>query len=402
MTLQIWSDASFIPDGLQHIPMLFPFWGVMGEVLGDVHTFDRFLEMGPSLFKLTPLEAAEVAVLPFNWEYVNWTNSTFYPESRALALRFAAEAERVHKPLVIFYMTDGMRDVPLENALVFGTSLYRRKHPQMFAVPAWTEDLLAKYRGGELQIRRKAARPVISFCGFAPPLRLPIGKQRAKETLRSVLRRTGLYRYTRVEPGIGVRADAIRRLRRSKDVDVDFILRPFVARPFVSGSSALHRAPGGRSTRQRYVGGHASRTQREYFDNMMRGDYALCARGFGNFSYRFYEALACGRIPLFIDTDCVLPYDWEVDWKRYCIWVDEQDRRSIGDIVADYHASISASEFEDLQRECRRVWEKLITPEGFFANFHRHLDRAAAFRTGEIPRSPHDDQGKTAKMSHRD
>lgn len=385
MILKIWSDASFIPDGLPHIPMLFPFWG--SEILAETHTFDRFAEVAPSLFKLTSLEEADVAVLPFNWEYVNWTNSAFYPESRDLALGFASEAARANKPLIVFYMTDGTRDVPLDNALIFGTSLSRSKHSRMFAVPAWTEDLLAKYRGGQLQIRRKPPRPVVSFCGFAPPLRLPMGKAWAKEILRSALRRTGLHRYTTVDTAIGVRADAIRSLRRRTDVDVDFIVRPFVARParpdrLTTGArGSLHGAPGGMSMRQRDIGARASQTQREYFDNMMDGDYALCARGFGNYSYRFYEALACGRIPLFIDTDCILPYDWEVDWKRYCIWVDERDLRSIGDIVADYHASISASEFEDLQRECRRIWERSVSPEGFFANFHRHLDRGTMMST---------------------
>lgn len=361
--------------------MLYPFWGMKrsGETSQSMGPFDRFARVGQSFLELTSLRDADVAILPFNWEYVNWTGAAFYPASRDLAQSFASEAERAGKPLVVFYMTDGMRDFPIEKALVFGTSLSRRKHPQMFAVPPWTEDLLAKYRGGRLLIRPKNARPVVSFCGFAPPLGLPMGKAKLKETLRSALRRTGLLRYTRVEPGPGARAEAIQRLRRSRDVDVNFIVRSFVARPnrpTATGEGALHGAPGGMSDRQREVGGPASETQHEYFSNMMESDYALCARGFGNYSYRFYEALACGRIPLFIDTDCVLPYDWMVDWKRYCLWVDGRDLRSVGEVVAKYHASISTTEFEDLQRDCRRLWERWVSPEGFFANFYHHLDRA--------------------------
>ena len=100
---------------------------------------------------------------------------------------------------------------------------------------------------------------------------------------------------------------------------------------------------------------------------MMDSDYVLCSRGFGNYSYRLYESLACGRIPVFVDTDCVLPYDFVIDWKRYCVWVDQSDLDSIPDRVAEFHDDLSPQQFEDLQLECRRLWEKWLAPEGFFA-----------------------------------
>jgi hypothetical protein len=109
---------------------------------------------------------------------------------------------------------------------------------------------------------------------------------------------------------------------------------------------------------------------------MMDSDYVLCSRGFGNYSYRLYESLACGRIPVFVDTDCVLPYDFVIDWKRYCVWVDQSDLDSIPDRVAEFHDDLSPQQFEDLQLECRRLWEKWLAPEGFFAQFARHLDTA--------------------------
>ena len=120
-----------------------------------------------------------------------------------------------------------------------------------------------------------------------------------------------------------------------------------------------------------------SRSQLEFLQNLLESDYILCARGNGNYSFRLYEALACGRIPLFIDTDCVLPFDFAIDWKRFGVWVDQVDDphlRSVADRVAEFHASISGEEFEELQVACRRLWEEWLSPEAFFANFHRHLD----------------------------
>jgi hypothetical protein len=54
--------------------------------------------------------------------------------------------------------------------------------------------------------------------------------------------------------------------------------------------------------------------------------------------------------------------------------VDDLHLRSVADRVAEFHASISGEEFEELQVACRRLWEEWLSPEAFFANFHRHLE----------------------------
>ncbi len=78
----------------------------------------------------------------------------------------------------------------------------------------------------------------------------------------------------------------------------------------------------------------------DYVHNMVESDYILCARGGGNFSYRLYETLSAGRIPVFIDTDCVLPYDDLVDWKQHCVWIDESEIPEIGAKILDFHAGL--------------------------------------------------------------
>ena len=41
--------------------------------------------------------------------------------------------------------------------------------------------------------------------------------------------------------------------------------------------------------------------------------FTFCYRGAGNFSYRFYETLMMGRIPILVNTDCVFPFEDKVD-----------------------------------------------------------------------------------------
>lgn len=119
----------------------------------------------------------------------------------------------------------------------------------------------------------------------------------------------------------------------------------------------------------------AHKVRQEYFQNMIDSDYILCCSGYENYSIRLYETLSCGRIPVFINTDCVLPYDFAIDWKKYCVWVDRSELSLIGEKILDFHNNLSTQEFIDLQHECRQFWEKWISPEGFFSNFYRHLEQ---------------------------
>ena len=93
--------------------------------------------------------------------------------------------------------------------------------------------------------------------------------------------------------------------------------------------------------------------------------------GGGNFSLRFYEALSCGRIPVFVDTDCVLPFHDTIDWRRYGVWCDQSELPDIADKVADFHARLDARAFATLQRSCRTLWEERLSALGFFSHLHR-------------------------------
>jgi hypothetical protein len=370
--LKLFTDRSVVPDDLPYKHMLYPFWGLseIAETPENRQRFERYREVGTSLFELTALEDSDVAVLPFDWQFTTWADAT-----RDLALAFVTRAQEADKPVVIFYESDVLMEVPVENSLVFGPSLYRsRRTPRDFALPGWSEDLLTKYRGGKLDVRRKRPRPTVGFCGYAPPLRMPLGKGKIKESVRWVLNRTGTIRYVQAVPGYYARVQALRRLQRSPHVDTNFLVRPQVVRPNRTSSPELLGPEVLPSTSQEMGPEVVSRSQLEFLQNLLESDYVLCARGMGNYSHRLYEALACGRIPLFIDTDCVLPLDFAIDWKRFGVWVDQVDLRSVADRVAEFHASISGEVFEELQVACRRLWEEWLSPEAFFANFHRHLE----------------------------
>lgn len=128
--------------------------------------------------------------------------------------------------------------------------------------------------------------------------------------------------------------------------------------------------------RKRYRGGATSaeardKTTREFYQNIAETDYTLCVRGGGNFSKRFYETLAMGRIPMLLDTDCLLPFEPELDWNKYIVRVPREQLRSLPYEVAKHFATLGETGLAASKRACRRLWEEKLT----FGGFHRHVVR---------------------------
>jgi hypothetical protein len=145
------------------------------------------------------------------------------------------------------------------------------------------------------------------------------------------------------------RAEALQRLERDPRIQTRFLLRD--ARSVTTPDVYRH----------------------QYMENIFETDYTLAVRGVGNFSYRLYEALSCGRIPLFVNTDCVLPLSSEINWRSLCIWLEGSDVRTIADRLLAAHRAMTADEFQDRQRNCRQVWVTKLTEPGFFSSLHERL-----------------------------
>jgi hypothetical protein len=105
----------------------------------------------------------------------------------------------------------------------------------------------------------------------------------------------------------------------------------------------------------------------EFLDIMRNNVYQLCCRGGGNFSHRFYETLACGRIPVLVDTDIPLP-DIGEDWTNYIVMADDVDVLPVK--LLEWHNN---HDVVDMQVRCRRLWEQRLTFKGFGGTVHNIL-----------------------------
>ena len=336
--IKFFADRTFLPDGKYHTILLYPFWGNREAESGDFFKdrFKEYVACGNLLFEIVKEpEAADLFVLPF--EYASDPLSLTYTN------RLVSLARRHNKKVLIFFNSDSSESISLDNCIVFRTSFYRSKRQECeFAFPAWMEDFYQQDESGYIEKRRI---PSVSYCGYIDYVD---GNLSLREKL-FWMRKRFFHSVSNIHPdelGPAIRGKAVRCLRKNRKIDLHFIRRDGFWAPGIDRNTA----------------------RKEYIENMLGADYALVTRGAGNFSYRLYEALSCSRIPLFIDTDCVLPFDHIIDWKKYMVWVDEKDISRVDEILLEYHAGLTADKFNELRTSIRKLYEEWITPLAFFSH----------------------------------
>jgi len=287
-------------------------------------------------YEVVNLEDAEVALLPRLFEHTE----------PAAFRRLLSQASGRGLRTLVFGGDDLEPVMPDESVILLHPGPTRGAQPRadVLALPYILTD-----RANPSEPRPDAARPSVAFCGQGSSRRWAS----AAQTLRrgGMLLANSLRRRVVAPPLRGhvrLRSAAIRALSVHHGVEDHFVIRDQYR---AGASSATERA----------------RTQAEFDDNLRTSSYALCVRGSGNFSARFVEALSFGRVPLFVDTDCVLPFEDEINWRARTVWVPAADVETIGDQLVAAHGGVLG----DRDRSAvalRRLWEERLSQEGFFAH----------------------------------
>lgn len=289
--------------------------------------FERLYAAAPERWRAVPIEDAQVVVYPHEYERGEETACV------------AEQARGRGLPCLFFSAQDDATPADVPYGRVYRTSIVAdRRTACERAMPALVDDLVRE--GGELAGGgSRAERARVGFCGFV-----------STPWKRALYRLSG--RRDKVL-GLELRDRAMHALERSPEIDCRFVRRS----EFWGGSV---RGAGFDARLQEQV-------RREYVANLFEADYTLCVRGKGNWSFRFYETLSAGRIPLFINTRCVLPFEDRIDWRRHCVWVEEDEIARAPEILRDFHEALSPDEFRAREAENRMLWEEWLSPEGFFA-----------------------------------
>lgn len=295
------------------------------------------------------LEQADVAILPMAWNY--------YVERDRLALAndFIDRCGRLQKKVLVLNAGDfGLRIPNREHLIIFRLGGYKSRFAKNeFTLPVFIEDPLEQYfQTTELHLRSYASRPFVGFCGQANSAYGNRIKETLKIAARNVKTVLGLSKNEQQQllSTSFLRASVLRTLENSPRVVANFILRKKY-RAGITTQRATHS------------------TTLEFYNNLNESDYVVCVRGAGNFSVRFYEALAMGRIPVFVNTDCSLPLDHKVSWEKHLVWVPYGERSQVAEKIVTFHNQRSPEDFKDLQHQNRALWKEQLTLGGFFKSF---------------------------------
>jgi hypothetical protein len=361
MQLKIFFDKERLLAGEKVAPILFPFtgepeWDLYHDSKLNKDAFIKYSSLGNPKLHLTGVETADYIVFPYDFSQVQ-LNKLLYKEE---VLFYSNLSSKTGKPIILFCTND--REFEFEefstfsNYYLFHVSIYKSQTPpNVFTYPFFVNDTTKLYPNYSLYHDR--GRPTVSFCGFAPPLHTPFNKQFLKESIRLFCYTFNIHNLFNVDVRLSYRAMAIKRILRSNRLVKNIVLRKY------SGFDGRKGMFTGNSSE------HYQKMRKEYFDNLNSSDYILCVRGNGNYSIRFYEAMCHGKIPIFIDSDTPLPFGNYLCWSKNAVIVKETDIKNIEKKVLQFHFD-NKERLADIRRENREIWQRYLTPEGFFSHIH--------------------------------
>lgn len=114
--------------------------------------------------------------------------------------------------------------------------------------------------------------------------------------------------------------------------------------------------------------------RKEFIANVRTGLFGICIRGNGNFSYRLYETLALGRIPIIINSDLKLPLQKVINWQRQAIICEPQNIPTLHDRIEQYVKNLNVL---DVCYENKHIYDEYFSPYGLIKNLELYLREAA-------------------------
>jgi hypothetical protein len=293
---------------------------------------------------------ADIAVLPLSWNY--------YLENGCLPLADSFFSRANGLKVISWVSGDfGVRPPPVTMELYRASGYRSRRMPAQHGLPPFFADPNVQYFSrSSISYRKKQEKPVIGFCGQAGGGFAKYALDIARTCYRNCRYYVGLdwNEPQTISSSAYVRNFAMKLLENEPRLNTVFVRRK------------KYRAGQTKS-------GGMNRSTLEFYRNIENSDYTLCIRGGGNFSARLYETMSMGRIPILIDTDCILPWDDVLCWNDLLVYVRMSDIEELPQRILDFHSSLSESQFRQYQENARLTWLNYLSLPGFFATFlHRY------------------------------
>lgn len=255
--------------------------------------------------------------------------------------KLAAQMQERDKPLLFLGASESEPRSSIAYGSIYKASVFASTRPKNeLPSPAFHADVLCERGLNRVQPLEKADRPTMGFCGFV-----------GSRLQRFAYAASGLRGMRQKAEGLRIRSKVLDAFESKSDVDCSFVRRH---KYLGNATLASFEKPG--------LLGH----RQVYLNNLFGSLYGLAVRGKGNHSVRFYEILCAGRIPVFVNTDCELPFQDAIDYRKHVILIEIGQIEKAGSIVCAFHDAASELTLQRMQVENRRLWEEWFSPLGFF------------------------------------
>ena len=303
-----------------------------------------------SKYKLVDaIEDADIVVVPIDY-------AAFLKHSVALS-DLLKKAKQHKKTIWIYSAGDYGFTNYIQNTYTFRLGGFDSQlDERTLILPSFISDPYGRYLSQGFSILKKEVKPSIGFVGHAQSGLKKYLKEYINHSKYKLKRGVGkvLADKQPFYPSSIKRAKYLESLVKNEDLNTQFVLR-----------------------NQYRAGAHSTLTKEEtteqFYDNIFNNGYTFCSRGVGNFSVRFYETLAVGRIPVLINTDCRLPLQDQIQWESHCLIIDVKSKLSMAEQILKFHNNLDEKAFESLQQSNRDLWLNSLTREAYFVSTYNQF-----------------------------
>jgi Exostosin family len=279
-----------------------------------------------------------------------------YRSANKLATLLKLNQEILNSGRTLVTFTGGIDYKPKHGEIVFATSTYQNKQERSIATPAWLFDLGSKISPIE--------KPVVPTVGFVGDTKYP---GRLSDTVSYLplpdfivswlgssmfINRSLNLRERQVIARL-VRRRTIDEFRKASNLQIQLIER---SGGFFSNTQ---------EEQERY--------RNEYLQNMQDNAYIICVRGDENCSYRLYETMSAGRIPVIIDTNMELPKLNSIGWEEFSAIVPYANIHKVGESIQGFHDKMSDLDFKQVCLKSRAAFEALLPHKFILENLKKKL-----------------------------
>ena len=105
-----------------------------------------------------------------------------------------------------------------------------------------------------------------------------------------------------------------------------------------------------------------------YLENSV---FTLCPRGTSPTSFRLYESMSSGSIPIYVSDTFWLPFEDEINWEEICVFIKPDEIDKIESIIDEL---VTSNKFDEMITKGQKVYKDYFTYEKICENIIKILN----------------------------